>query len=199
YLTYLGYFLLTVGMIFTFFIKGSRFRILNKKLGKLKNAAGIMAILMVPNLAFAQMVLPDNKTVVPEEKADAFGELIVQDLDGRMKPLNTLANEITRKLSGKTYIEIPAQKGEIKLTSEQFLLAVQLNPSLYSNLPIIKIDKKKSLNAFKVLEKDPVDKLSFRDFLGEDGSYLLHDLVEKANQLKPSERNDGHNELLKTD
>ncbi len=199
YLTYLGYFLLTLGMIFTFFIKGSRFRILNKKLGKLKKAAGIMALLMMPGLTIAQMALPDNKTIVPEEKANAYGELIVQDLDGRMKPLNTLANEIIRKLSGKTYIEIPTKDGEIELTSEQFLLAVQLNPSLYSNLPIIKIDKKKSLNAFKALGKDPVDKLSFRDFLGEDGSYLLHDLVEKANQLKPSERNEGHNELLKTD
>ena len=199
YLTYLGYFLLTLGMIFTFFIKGSRFSTLNQKLGKLKKAAAVFVLLLLSNMASAQMALPDDRSIVPLEKANEYGGLIVQDLDGRMKPLNTLANEITRKLSGKTTIGIPGKNGEVQLSSEQFLLAVQLYPDLYANLPIIKIDKKKSLDAFKVIEKEPTDKLSFRDFLGEDGSYLLHELVEKANQLKPSERNDGHNELLKTD
>lgn len=199
YLTYFGYFLLTVGMFFTLFVKGSRFQILNKKLNKLKKATVCILILLVPSLVLAQDKFAAPTAIVPIEKADEYGKLVVQDLDGRMKPLNTLANEITRKLSGKTNITILAGAEEITLSSEQFLLAVQLAPEVFANLPLIKIDQKKSLKAFEALGKSPQEKLSFREFLGEDGSYLLHDLVEKANQLKPSERNDGHNEILKTD
>ncbi|AHM60255.1 ABC transporter involved in cytochrome c biogenesis permease [Flammeovirgaceae bacterium 311] len=199
YLTYLGYILLTLGMIFTFFVKGSRVHLVGKKLGRLKQASLYLALLFTPGLAMAQDQPLIAGSVVPLEKANAYGTLVVQDLDGRMKPLNTLANEITRKLSGKTSITIPLGTEDLRLSSEQFLLAVQLQPALYSSLPLIKIDAKKSIEAFKVLGKEPQDKLSFRDFLGEDGAYILHDLVEKANQLKPSERNEAHNELLKTD
>ncbi|MDO9551083.1 cytochrome c biogenesis protein [Rhodonellum sp.] len=201
YITYLGYILLTIGMIFTLFAKGSRFSLLNKKLGTIRKRAGtamLIAFMVFSNMA-VQAQEPEILPVVPADMATAYGKLIVQDLDGRMKPLNTLANEILRKLNGKTSIEIPTASGIVNMNAEQFLLAVQLDPVAYSQLPIIKIDKKKSLFAFAALEMEPQDKISFKDFLSDEGDYLLHDLVEAANLLKPSERNEGHNELLKTD
>ena len=82
---------------------------------------------------------------MPKEKAEAYGKLIVQDLDGRMKPLNTLANEITRKLSAKAEIEMQNEGETIVLSPEQFLLAVQLEPAYFSRLPLIKVDQKKSV------------------------------------------------------
>jgi len=200
YLTYLGYTLLTIGMILTLFAKGSRFQLLNKKLGTIRKRAalGALALLMgFPFSADAQSLSP--LPVVPVEMADEYGRLIVQDLDGRMKPLNTLANEIMRKLNGRSYIMIPTDSGEVRMNSEQFLLAIQMDPVTMSQLPIIKIDKKKSMLAFAALEIEPTEKVSFRQFLSEDGEYLLHELVEEANLLKPSERNEGHKELLKTD
>jgi cytochrome c-type biogenesis protein CcsB len=199
YITYLGYAMLTLGMFFTFFVKGSRVHLVGQKLGKLKQTPLCLALLLLPALAPAQG--PDllQASLVPPAKAEAWGRLVVQDLDGRMKPLNTLANEITRKLSGKSSISIPLGDESLRLSAEQFLLAVQLQPQLYSGLPLIKIDPKKSAEAFQALGMAPQERLSFRDFLAEDGAYLLHELVEKANQLKPSERNEGHKELLKTD
>ncbi|MEP0711719.1 MAG: cytochrome c biogenesis protein ResB, partial [Algoriphagus sp.] len=197
YLTYFGYTLLTIGMFLTLFAPGSRFSILQKKLAKLSKTAGIFLLLLLANESLASDSIA--RYLVPEEKAMEYGRLIVQDLDGRMKPLNTLANEIMRKLSGGSTIKIPMGEASVTMTPEQFLLAVQLDPAGFSELPLIKIDQKKSQEVFQALGKEPTDRLRFVDFVNEEGTYLLGDLVEKATLLKPSERNEGHKELLKTD
>lgn len=202
YLTYLGYILLTLGMFLTLFAKGSRFRLLNKKLQSIRKKAVVASVFFLLSLCGsvqAQTEQVPKIAVVPEEKAADYGRLIVQDLDGRMKPLNTLANEIVRKLNGKSRITIPSADGDLTLSSEQFLLAVQLDPILFSQMPVIRIDREKSAPAFKALGIKPADRISFKAFLNEKGDYLLHDLVEEANKLKPAERNEGHKELLKTD
>ncbi|WP_339717933.1 cytochrome c biogenesis protein CcsA [Cyclobacterium amurskyense] len=200
YLTYLGYLFLGIGMLLTLFAKNSRFNIMQRRLGKLSAGSSLLVLLSLFSFAAVgqENVSPED-FVVPKEKAEAYGRLIVQDLDGRMKPLNTLANEITRKLCGKAEITIRVKDKTLSLSPEQFLLAVQLQPEYFSRLPLIKIDQKKFLLVFKALKKSPVDQLSFMDFVDEEGNYLLSDLVEKANLLKPSERNEGHKELLKTD
>lgn len=202
YLTYLGYTLLTLGMFLTLFAKGSRFRMLNKKLQSMRRKAGVASIfvmLLLAGTVSAQSQQVPKIAVVPEEKAANYGRLIVQDLDGRMKPLNTLANEIVRKLNGKSRITVPSADGDIQMSSEQFLLAVQLDPILFSQMPVIRIDREKSTLAFKALGIQPADRISFKAFLNDKGDYLLHELVEEANKLKPAERNEGHKELLKTD
>lgn len=200
YLTYFGYILLSVGMLLTLFAKGSRFQILQKKLKSISSHTSlIFALGLISSGSFA-MQNPDNPSfLIPQERADAYGRLIVQDLDGRMKPLNTLANEIVRKLSGSTKIEFELENEKYSLSPEQFLLAVQLQPEIFGKLPLIKIDKEKSLEAFQALGKAPTERLSFMDFVDQEGNYLLSDLVEQANLLKPSQRNEGHKELLKTD
>jgi cytochrome c-type biogenesis protein CcsB len=200
YITYLGYLLLTLGMFLTLFAKGSRFRILNTKLGKIKKTvAATLLLLGISANLFAQEEQSIKSSIVPLEQAELYGKLVVQDLDGRMKPLNTLANEIVRKLSGKTYLSLPVEEDEIKLSPEQFLLAVQMDPATMSRLPIVRIDRVKSMEVFQLLGLEPTDKISFQDFLDEEGNYLIQELVEAANLLKPSERNEGHKELLKTD
>lgn len=200
YLTYLGYFLLTLGMFLTLFAKGSRFRILNTKLGNIKKTVAATLILFGTSAnIFAQEEQSIKSSIVPLEFAELYGKLIVQDLDGRMKPLNTLANEIVRKLSGKSYMALPVEEGEMRLSPEQFLLAVQMDPATMSQLPIVRIDKAKSFEVFQLLGIEPTDKISFQDFLDAEGNYRIQELVEAANLLKPAERNEGHKELLKTD
>ncbi|GHA28697.1 cytochrome c biogenesis protein [Salinimicrobium marinum] len=239
YITYLSYTLLTIGMFFTLFAKGSRFSILNRRLktldkkesgkAKVKNkksgreevlpkepvsvkprivnprvtALTVLAVLLSLFLglqAYAHDQVPDvRETVVPLEQAEAYGRLVVQDLDGRMKPLNTLANEITRKLSGRSTITIQQPEGDLTLTAEQFLLAMQLDPGRFSVLPLIKVDQKKADAIFKAIDHAPVSSLSFQELIDADGRYLLQDLVEEANRLKPAERNEAHKELLKVD
>jgi len=200
YLTYLGYLLLGLGMFLTLFAPGSRFQILQKRLQQISAKTASLVLLGVAvSVSSKAKEMGDPPFLVPVEKADAYGKLIVQDLDGRMKPLNTLANEIARKLNGRSKIEFNIEEKKHVLTPEQFLLAVQLMPAEFSELSIIKIDQEKSLEVFEILGIEPTDRLSFRDFIDEEGNYLLSEMVEKANLLKPSQRNEGHKELLKTD
>ncbi|GMQ24954.1 cytochrome c biogenesis protein CcsA [Algoriphagus sp. oki45] len=198
YLTYLGYTLLSLGMLWTLFARGSRFRMILSKLGNLNRAATILLLF----LGFQANILAQDSTrvwIVPEEKAKAYGRLIVQDLDGRMKPLNTLAQEILRKIYGKSRMELDLPSGKYKFNAEQFLLAAQLDPESWTKLPILKVDEKKSQEIFETLGREPSPFLSFSDFITEEGEYKLAQLVEEVNLLKPSQRSEGHNEVLKVD
>ena len=215
YLTYFGYSLLTIGMFLTLFARGSRFTILNKKVNKSNSTQQLQQkpSSIIQPIAFASlaaivlvfswgMIRPDKKGQdfwIPQSHAAAYGQLIVQDLDGRMKPLNTLAHEIVRKITGKSYAELALGDEIIRMSPEQFILALQMDPRGFSELPFIKINKEKSLEVFQALDKTPASKLSFMDFVDEQGEYKIQHLVEEANQLKPSQRNEAHNEILKTD
>jgi cytochrome c-type biogenesis protein CcsB len=201
-ITYLGYTLLTIGMFLTLFVRGSRFQTLNKKLGRVKKSAAT-AVVILPILlytpAIAQEFRPVELSIVPVEHAEKYGRLIVQDLDGRMKPLNTLAHEIVRKLTGTTWIEVEGEEGVIRLTPEQFLLAMQIDPVTFSHQRLIKIDPMKSIDVLRHLGKEPTDKLRFMDFVDADGTYLIQSRVEHSNRLKPSERSEAFKEILKLD
>ena len=198
YLTYFGYSLLAIGMFWTLFARGSRFSLILSKLGKLSKAGILTGFLTLASLTASAQ---DTTGVwgIPEEKAAAYGRLIVQDLDGRMKPLNTLAHEIVRKIYGKSNIELDLPEGKIQLNPEQFLLAAQLNPEVWNKLPLIKIDQNKSAELFEILGKPSAPYLSFSDFVSEEGEYKLSNQVEEANKLKPFQRTESHNELLKVD
>lgn len=197
WLTYLGYTLLTLGMIWTLFARGSRFQTILSKLGKLGKTGILVGTMLVSQGSFAQQ--KQNDWLVPQEKADAYGRLIVQDLDGRMKPLNTLANEILRKIYGKSEVILELENERYLLGPEQFLLAAQLDPELWSSTPLLKIDPKKSGDLFAVLGTEATDYLKFSDFVSKEGEYKLLPLVEEVNKLKPSQRTEADNELLKVD
>jgi len=210
YITYLGYLLLMIGMIATLFAPKSRFAYLNKQLAGLRqNQPGqklypqpvlLLALFCIIFVSLQAVTSPTEEAgPIPREKADTFGRLIVQDMDGRMKPMNTLAHEIVRKLSGKNTIAVPMDGQELHMNPEQFLLALQLNPVAFGDISLIQIDQEKSYDVFHALGVEPTDRLSFQDFLNEDASYKLQDMVAYANQLKPGERNEADKELLKTD
>ncbi|UCS94625.1 cytochrome c biogenesis protein CcsA [Echinicola marina] len=195
-LTYIGYFLLGLGMFFTLFTLNSRFQYLNIRLREVKKAALFLPLLLGLKTSFAQEASKET-WIIPQERAAKYGQLVVQDLDGRMKPLNTLAHEIVRKLTGRS--EVLLEEQGMVLSPEQFLLAVQMYPEMVSRLPIIKVDADKGRQVFEVLEVSDTKKVSFMDFVDKDGQYKLQRRVEHSNMLKPSERNEADKELLKVD
>ena len=121
WITYIGYFLLYIGLLGIMFYGKTRFKELAKTLDKLKRKKAALTTIALLFLAFpaqAQEELTEGehvhsakqpsqeevdslilKTVVPKEHAALFGELIIQDDEGRMKPINTFASELLRKLS----------------------------------------------------------------------------------------------------
>jgi hypothetical protein len=64
-----------------------------------------------------------------------LGYLVIQDADGRMKPVSTFASEILRKLSKKDTYK--------NYTADQIFLSMQESPQLWYNVPIIYLKSKK--------------------------------------------------------
>ncbi|MGL1889511.1 MAG: cytochrome c biogenesis protein CcsA [Reichenbachiella sp.] len=201
--TYIGYTLLSLGMMLTLFGKGSRFQYVNRRLSDLnaKKGAAILVLLMLVGQVQAQDAF-DYKTVLranqlSEEHAGKFGALMVQDLDGRIKPINTLSSEFLRKVHGKSSFEI---EDDYVVEGDELFLMINLNPLVWQTVPIIKIDPKKGAEILNQLGLEAGSKnISFKDFIDEQGNYLLIDLVEEANKKKPSERNGLDDEIIKVD
>lgn len=204
FITYLGYLFMGLGMFFTLFAKGSRFSLVRKKLDKLRAKSATLIILAF--LSWGSVNATQNDPIknidsiltsqtVDREHAALFGKLMVQDLDGRIKPINTLASEFLRKVSRKNYY-----KGDkIKLYPDQVFLAIHLDPRRWYSMPLIKIDKEKGGQIFKNLETGVNGLISFNTLLDADENYILEQVVLEANEKKPAERNEFDKEILKVD
>jgi hypothetical protein len=138
--TYIGYILLTLGMIWSLFIPNGRFQKLLKGARKLQQgaAAVILFSLMALNPQSVNAETPTLDPVVKKavnaydlEHAKKFGTLAVQDQQGRMKPIDTVAHDIVAKITGKSSM--------FGLEATQMLLGMILQPSLYQTVPMIKI------------------------------------------------------------
>ena len=195
WITYLGYLFMGVGMFFTLFGKTSRFRLINSKLRKLQKKQVALLLLCMLGISTLQSQEAEPFTAINKEHAAAFGHLLVQDLDGRIKPVNTLASEFLRKLSGKPYLKL----NEERLTADQVFLAMHAAPNEWKDIPVIKVDREKAANLLPSLPETSNGLVAFAHFLADDGSYLLADKVERANQKKPAERNEEDKELIKVD
>lgn len=204
FITYVGYLFMGLGMFFTLFAKGSRFSFVRKKLNKLRSKPAVLLMLLAlsVNSLNAKGITTDKDIdsiliaqTIDRGHAELFGKLMVQDLDGRIKPINTLASEFLRKVSRKNYY----QGNRIKLYPDQVFLAIHLDPNRWYSLPLIKIDKVKGGTAFKDLETNKNKLISFNDLLDQDKNYILEQLVLEANEKKPAERSEFDKEILKVD
>lgn len=204
WVTYIGYLLMGVGMFFTLFGKASRFREVNKKLNKLKKKKALLLMLLFLGFGalHANPVQTQEKQpqqIIDVDHATLFGRLMVQDLDGRIKPINTLASEFLRKISGKPYFKLSQNGATVKLDANQTFLAMHVSANYWEKVPIIKIDKQKLGTIYESLELGENGLISFQNLLGEGGEYRFSRDVEIANQKKPAERNEFDKEVLKVD
>lgn len=200
--TYIGYFLMSLGMLWTLFGAKSRFGIIRKKLNKLNTKAALILLFAIANTNSFQAQEVDKTIdslvvtqVVDPVHAAKFGRLMVQDLDGRIKPINTLASEFLRKISRKTTFSY----NETELDANQTFLALHKNPRAWAGIPIIKIDRDKDANVYDSLPYHENKLVSFNDFIHPQQGYILEKHVEEANTKKPAERSEFDKEMLKVD
>jgi cytochrome c-type biogenesis protein CcsB len=196
WISYTGYFLLTLGMLLTLISKRSRFGELSRRLKDMrvseKNAtlAGILLFLMtaLPGNAFADNVNESNLHVISKDHAESFGRLVVQDQKGRMKPMNTLASELLRKISRKETL--------YGMTADQIFLQMTLYPEEWTQQPLIKIS-----NEAEIRKHIPAkgELASFNDFFSSDGQYILKEQVRRAYNLQPIDRSLFDKEIMKID
>jgi cytochrome c-type biogenesis protein CcsB len=199
-ITYLGYILLTIGMFWTLFSPKSRFMTVNNKLKKMSSKASVViffAMLASTSNTFAQA--PDmhrfnnvdsliEANTIPREHADKFGHLVIQDNGGRLKPVNTFASELMRKVYRKDHY-----KG---LDADQVLLSMIVNPIDWQFVPMIKVDHKTGVGKTIGVTEGYA---RFYDFFDNHGVYKIGKAVEEAYQKKPGARGTYDKELLKVD
>lgn len=222
--TYIGYFLLTVGFLWSFFGKHSRIWQLSNYLKKQNLYALLIGIssvfFMLAGNAYAQentgnqngyqgnvFVYHEKRT--PEEiealnkkEIDALSsnisknmkdhskklaKILVQDYQGRIKPLDTLALDILHKLirkesyNGMNHVEI--------------FLGMMLYRDTFEKMKMFPI-KTKELKKLLGIEPDE-EYVAFKDVFNAEGKYKLSEAVSNANKVSPYNRNKFEKELIK--
>jgi cytochrome c-type biogenesis protein CcsB len=198
--TYIGYMMLYFGLMAIMFSKGSRFSDLKTRLEKVKaKKAKLLTVLVLclglntfaqqeqhsaddghdhghqfeqPTKAQIDSVLKAN--IVPKAHADKFGHLVIQDLSGRMMPVNTYASEFLRKVSKSDTYE--------GFDANQVFLSTQESPRLWYNVPIIYLRPMETDSLRNIIGVPKEGKhFALVDFLDKkDGSYKLAPYLNDA-------------------
>ena len=190
FVTYLGYILLYIGLMAIMFARFTRFDFLRNQILKIKKQKQKLALILVfltsLNLfsqsndthlhAKSDVEIIDSilgKNIVPKNEATKFGNIVIQDLSGRMMPVNTFASEFLRKLSKKDHY------GEFD--ANQVFLSIQESPLLWYNVPVIYLKIKKGDSIRSIIGANKSQKLvPLVNFFTERGEYKLAPYLEDA-------------------
>ena len=201
-ITYIGYILLYIGLVAIMFYGKTRFKDLSVRLDKLKSKRVNLSIIF---LFFSTAITAqadythdgDNFSMDPTiknyvvdlEHANKFGEIVIQDTGGRMKPLNTFSSELLRKVSkSDTYND---------LNSDQVFLSILRNPLAWYSEPIIYL-KRGNDSIRNIIGVDKESKYAaFINFFDDSGNYKLSTYLEKA--YKSSLPNQFEKDFIDTD
>ncbi|MDB4087018.1 cytochrome c biogenesis protein CcsA [Flavobacteriaceae bacterium] len=186
-ITYIGYFLLYVGLLGIMFFGKTRFKDLAKQLEKVKIKKQNLTLIFIffsglvysqdshdhqqkINLKQIDSIIVNNP--VDELHASKFGSLVIQDSGGRMKPLNTFASELLRKVSKSDSYK--------NLNADQVLLSITKDPLLWYNVPIIYL-KRGNDSIRKIAGRKSKEKYAaFTDFFDKNGNYKLASQLESS-------------------
>ena len=207
YPTYFGYILLGIGFLWTILSPKSRFRTLGRKIQKDiqrdKNPFALSVLFILFALSLQTIPLKAKDTLTPQESiniakkyekrhSDKFGQLLVQDREGRIKPIDSLANDVLNKVARK--------RSFFGLDADQIILGMLASPSVWQNIPMIKIshDKLKKILGIPKSVKYAAFK-DFFDYKNSTNPYKLAAYAEKANRTPPIDRNKFDKDVLKVD
>lgn len=196
--TYMGYFLLCLGMFMNFLNPHSRFRTLARLINKdtLKHTSVIIFILLLSfgsEKTFAQD-LNSTLPMVNTNHAKALAALIVQkSADGRMVPFDTLSREILEKIH-----QSDSYKGQ---NSNAVMLSMLVDVDKWQMEPFILMPQNQAVcdAIANILEIPSAKYISYKDFFDENNRYKLQKYVENANRKNPNARGVFDKEIIKLD
>ena len=177
--SYFGYFLLTLGIILSFFNKKNRFAQLNRSLKNVRKKNALTIFLLFFSSINAYSSSSNIPNPVNINHAEKFERLLIQDQGGRIKPVHTLCSELLRKISRKQQIH--------NQTPTQIILGMIKDPKSWMDVEMIKINHD-SLKEILGIESSRAPFRSFHDSTGSLESYKLKKLVKAANNIDPSRR-----------
>ena len=148
-------------------------------------AAGILASTTFIN---AQSVQPQ---AVNKEHAEKFSKILVQDVQGRIKPMDSLSTDILNKVSRKREID--------GLNYNQVVLGMMSAPQIWSQVPLITV-KHPDIKRILGIGKNQTH-AKFSDFFDDSRKvpYKINELVSTALRKPQAKRNNLDKEVLKID
>lgn len=187
-ITYIGYFLLFASLIISFLTK-TRFSRITQQLkdvhAKRKTLTTSAVILTLMLLGGQSLYAQDRGSM--EDHAAEFGRLFVQNNQGRIEPVNTMANKVLVKISKKA-----SYNG---MSADEVYLGMVTNPEFWRHEPVIKVAESDVQRLIGITG----DQAAFQDFLDERGQYKIGKLVEQAYIKKPALRSTLDKALINID
>ena len=200
---YIGYLMLGIGMFWSLFSKHHRFAQLLKKAQKARDAKeAVVAFFAVFILLFGAQNLKASDepakvvTSISKEHAAKFATLVVQDAQGRMKPIDTLAIEVLAKIHRSATLEFDGKT----IDANQVVLGMMVRPDAYKDLPIIRT-KNKEINRLIGAPED-AKYVSFAQFFQDPiklQGYKLMQQIDEASRKPASKQSRFDKEVLKVD
>ena len=174
-------------MIFTVFSPGSRFQKvirLSSKLQELRKAGKTFLL-----FAFISLIswTAFGANASKDDHIRSFGRLLVQDHEGRIEPVNTLASDLLRKITKKDNWE--------GLSSVEFFIDMSANPDKWKTIPLVKVDNNELQKVLGV----STNFVSFAQLFDQAGNYRLNDLVQQSYNKKQTTRNKYDKEIINVD
>jgi cytochrome c-type biogenesis protein CcsB len=187
-ITYIGYFLLTLGMIWSMINPHSFFR---KTVVRSPKTAVIAVLLMLGSVqsGWSQHHNHSMEKLPPidQKHAEKFGSLLIQNNKGRTEPVFTYASELMRKISRKEKM--------LNLTPVQLFMEMNMHPEIWVNEPIIQVSNKELQHMLGVHKKY----MTYNDFISNESGYKLQNMVQVAFAKAPTERTKLDKAIIKTD
>jgi len=183
-ITYVGYFLMIVCILLSLFAPGSLFVRLLKESSKPVKAGALLVILSIGLSLQAQNTPPLSKLI--EKEAKEFGKIWVQGADGRFEPVNTLAQELTRKIFKQN------RYGDY--SAEEFWLSILIDPVKWESIKLFELERPE----LSVMLGINGSKAAFSNFF-QGNQYRLTQMVDEALRKRPNERSSVDKSIIKLD
>uniref|UniRef100_UPI003217E3C2 cytochrome c biogenesis protein CcsA n=1 Tax=uncultured Draconibacterium sp. TaxID=1573823 RepID=UPI003217E3C2 len=188
-ITYFGYFIMALGMVLGLFNKSSRFKTLLTTSASIREERKKFFALIVFGILFGFNASAQTPQINKDHLKE-FGELPVQNRQGRIEPINTLASQILRKVAKKTSWE--------NMSPTEVFLDMQANPEKWKNIAIIKVSNPELRKQLGIYSGKYA---TFNSIVlpRQMGGYKLASMVQQAYEKKSNERNKLDKEVIYVD
>lgn len=191
--TYIGYLMLLIGFVLTILNPKSRFRKLARAVAKDTQVAKIALIIAFASALNIQPLQASDAIEQAQsyqsQHAEKFGDILIQTVDGRIKPMDTFATEVLLKLHKKSTV-----KG---MSANQVLLGMLTAPDIWQEIPLIRVKHTKIRKILGLKEGEKY--ATFNDFFKDKNVYKLMQYTDESMRKQPIQRNEFDRSIIKVD
>lgn len=138
-----------------------------------------------PDAQFAKPGELESNNVIDPVHAKKFGRLLVQDFQGRIKPMDTHALELLRKI----YKKDKYQRGTVAISPLQWFISMQIDPGYWANEPLIKVGGKGGDKLIRETSANADGYTSYANLVDPNsGNYRLEEQANQSFSKRTSDR-----------